>query len=60
MGHPLQPYHSILLPVAAKAATVGEADWQKPCVAVPVGGGVVLMVTVTSSLAVLSPQVPID
>ena len=40
--------------MAAKFATVGEADAQKVCAAVPVGAAVVFTVAVTSNLETLS------
>ena len=44
-------YHLRPVPVAVKAATVGEAPEQNDCAAVPVGApGVVLTVAVTDAL----------
>ena len=47
-----EAYHLTDVPVAIKSATVAAV--QKLCAAVPVGAGVVFIVTITSSLIALS------
>ena len=59
VGNGLPPleaaYHLMAVPLGARLATVGLSPEQKDCAALPVGApGVALMVTVTSSRALLS------